>query len=49
MDFISKVDGGCGEGTSSRTLARAKAKVCAVDLFSEMISNALSSENSEPL
>jgi ubiquinone/menaquinone biosynthesis C-methylase UbiE len=55
MSFVGKVDGlqvldgGCGEGTSSRVLARAKAKVSAVDLSTEMIANAASFEQSEPL
>ena len=55
MDFVGKVDGldvldgGCGEGTSSRVLARAHARVSAVDLSSEMIANATSVESAEPL
>lgn len=55
MGFVGKVDGlevldgGCGEGTSSRVLARANARVSAVDLSSEMIANASSFEGAEPL
>lgn len=49
MDGLKELDGGCGDGTSSRVLARAKDKVCAIDLSSEMISNAFLFESAEPL
>jgi 2-polyprenyl-3-methyl-5-hydroxy-6-metoxy-1,4-benzoquinol methylase len=55
MSFVGKVDGldvldgGCGEGTSSRVLARANARVSAVDLSAEMIANASSFESAGPL
>lgn len=55
MNFLGNIDGldvldaGCGEGTSSRVLARAKARVSAIDLSSEMIAHAASVEASEPL
>lgn len=49
VDGLEVLDGGCGEGTSSRVLARAKAKVSAVDLSSEMITNASSFESTQPL
>ncbi len=49
MDSLEVLDGGCGEGTSSRVLARANAKVTAVDLSTEMIANAIAVESMEPL
>ena len=49
MSGLEVLDAGCGEGTSSRIMARAQAKVSAVDLSSEMIANAVAAENMEPL
>lgn len=55
MNFVGSVDGvevldaGCGEGTSSRVLAKAKARVTAIDLSSEMIANAVAAETTAPL
>lgn len=54
MNFVGDIqgldllDGACGEGTSSRIMARAGAKVTAVDLSSEMIVNATALESAEP-
>ena len=49
VDGLQVLDGGCGEGTSSRVLARANATVSAVDLSPEMIANASTVERAEPL
>ena len=55
MEFLGNIaglevlDGGCGEGTSSRVLARAGAKVSAIDLSQEMVQNARQFEASTPL
>lgn len=55
MSFMGEISGldvldaGCGEGTSSRFLALAGARVQAVDLTSNMIANARALEKSQPL
>ncbi len=55
MRFIGNIaglevlDGACGEGTSSRILARAGARVTGVDLSKNMISGAEQMEASHPL
>lgn len=55
MNFLGDISGakvldaGCGEGTSSRVLARAGAKVDAVDLTSNMIEQAKQMERVQPL
>lgn len=46
---IEVLDGGCGEGTSSRMLARAGAHVSAIDLSHKMIENAKQLESTHPL
>jgi 2-polyprenyl-3-methyl-5-hydroxy-6-metoxy-1,4-benzoquinol methylase len=45
---LEVLDAGCGEGTSSRCLAAAGAKVSAVDLSPQMIANALAEEAARP-
>jgi 2-polyprenyl-3-methyl-5-hydroxy-6-metoxy-1,4-benzoquinol methylase len=45
----SVLDLGCGQGYFSRVLARAGAKVCAVDISEQQIANALEHEQDEPL
>ncbi len=46
---LDVLDGGCGEGTSSRMLASAGARVCAIDLSQKMIENAKHFEFMHPL
>ncbi len=46
---LDVLDGGCGEGTSSRMLARAGARVSAIDLSQKMIENAKQYESEHPL
>ncbi len=48
ISSLKVLDGGCGEGTSSRALARAGARVSAVDLSEKMIENAKRFEESNP-
>ena len=43
------LDLGCGQGYFTRLLARAGAKVCAVDISEEQVANALKHEQQEPL
>jgi 2-polyprenyl-3-methyl-5-hydroxy-6-metoxy-1,4-benzoquinol methylase len=43
------LDIGCGQGYFSRVLARAGAKVCAVDISEQQIANAMKHEQEEPL
>lgn len=43
------LDLGCGQGYFSRVLARAGAKVCAVDISEQQIANAVKHEQKEPL
>lgn len=49
LEGLEVLDAGCGEGTSSRVLARAKARVSAMDLSPAMIASALSVEQAAPL